>query len=777
MKRKNKLTWIGVTVSCALLALAGAMSGASVVASAENNEQSVGTRYFYSDSGTLESYLNKAAQTQPLYKGIRTEIADLTVGEDVTVYYNGLISPTATNLGVVYFDEYNADAMVLTYTLASDRSKCLSIIDIKRDGKYYFSVALTDDIEIRNGYAYIQGTQQKTVGLESSDADAEYSDEGFLHNNGVNVLMNVLPSGDVHVKSDAIAANVLSDSFLEKASEQLAGTEYADLYKKEYVQELITAFGSGQGNNTSIFSLTYKSVQSSEIAFHLRGISGQWIGDNGGVSPWNGGNTYGFATQKKNTVYLNVPNNMADLFNLHTIYTASGETETNPFGVGFFGTDENGSGGTWFKIENGSSTYSYTPTEKGKFYVRIGAYIAPNYSSLGSYSPYTVFEFDVVEANPIISGVKNAMTIEGMTYDMSAFFDVWHVGERENAVFSYEVDGVAQSGSALLADGKSHEIKLTVTDEYGNSGFATHTISGTKISLEETVSHTAVRGMATVLPIPHVDGLLSYSVTVKDQDGEFVTNDAVFVFEKEGTYTLEYTFFADGAAPIVKTSTLKLNFRTAVPTITVEGTYEKEYYSGKTLQILSAKAADETGATYDITTNVYLDDEKLTVTDGKIVLSEEGIYTISYKCLYADNLPLRKECVFRVVRDTIAPAIVVKGTYAEEYVKGTIVSVFDFVATDDSGMVSDAFVSAYCNGTEMQISADKLLTLSQEGKYEIVYSAVDYAGNKKEVKCTFTVPKTGKTNGCASMIDAFSFGVVGIGVCILLAFSQKKKAQ
>lgn len=773
MKKKFKIAFIGTI--CCVAALVGAMRfSVDVSAKAAENYQSVGERYFYSESGKLESFLNKAATSQPLYKGVRTEIKDLTVGEDVTVYYNGLISPTATNLGVVSYDEYNADAMVLTYTLASDRSKQLSLVSVKRSDGYYFSVALTDDIEIRDGYAYIRGTEQKTIGVESSAADASYSGEGCRQVNGTDVLMNVLPSGDVHIKANDIAANILSEAFLSQASAELDGTKYADLYTEEYVRTLLTDFGSGAGDNTSIFSLTYKSVHSDHVAFHLRGISGQWIGDNGGTSPWNGGNTFGFATQKKTTVYLNAPNNLADLFVLHSIYVADGETQTNPYGIGFFGTDENGNGGTWFNIKDGQSSFTYTPTEKGKFYVKIGGYVAPNYSALGSYSPTTVFEFDVIDGNPVIAGVKDATAIEGMSYDMSVFFDVWHLGAEDKAIYTYEVDGIPQSDSVLVADGNTHELKLTVTDEYGNSGYAVRTVLGTRIELAESVSHTAVRGTAVVLPVPHVNGKVSYALEVKNSENEVITHDSVYVFEKEGVYTLEYTFYADGATPIIKTSTFKLAFRSAIPTILINGTYEKEYYLGQTLKILSATATDEVGRIYDVTVNVYYGEDKASTENGELLLEKEGIYIISYECDYADGLTMRSECVFRVAHDDVAPEIVVKGTYAEKYEKDSMISVFDFVASDDSGLLADSFVMAYANGTEIQISEDGFLKLSQKGVYEIVYSALDLSGNKKEIKYTFSVVED-ENSGCSSAIELFPLGGIAL-LCTLLILRKREDA-
>lgn len=766
-----------------LCVLLGGLSMSNQKVSASGVEQSVGGRYFTSTNGTLESFLNKSATNQPLYKGIRTEVSGLAVGEDVTVYYNGLVSPNASNSAVVYYDEYNArtmdaDAIIWTYTLANERSKQLSIINLQRGGNYYLSIALTDNIEIREGYAYLKGTQQKTVGLSALAEDAPYNGEGCP--GGAGLEHKIWADGTISLNKSYNIANILSEEFLQAASEQLSGTEYEYLYTMEYVQSLLSDFGSGAGNNTSILSITYKNVRQDKIAFHIRGISGQWIGDNGGAHPWNGGNTYGFATQKKTTIYLNAENNLADLFNLHTIYLANGAQETNPYGVGYFGTDENGEGGEWFKIENGESVASYKPTDFGKFYVRLGGYIAPNYSALGSYSPVTVFEFDVVEGYPTLSGVEGATTIEGMEYDMSTFFNTWYLGIPEMATFAYEVDGIPHTGNTLLADGKDHEVKLTITDEYGNTGSAIHRIYGTSIQVQAEVSHIVAQGDITVLPVPHVPSGASYTLCVKDESGAIITNNPVYVFNKAGVYTLEYTFVAKGATPIVKTAELIISFKNAVPTLSVNGVYNKEYFVGEKIALLSATADDVLGTQYTVNIQVYWGLESVAVQDGTILLDKEGIYTVAYSVSYDDGKNVIVEKAFKAIKDVIAPEIVVKGTYAETYQTGTVISVFDIVTIDNSELAVENSVAVYYNGNELTLE-DKVFVLSEQGTYEIVYTATDLSGNKSEKRHSFTVGENASSDnnegcraGCQSTIGATMGAVVTL--CGLVLFLRKKES-
>lgn len=773
MKKKKLATIIGM-VGCMVLSAIACCGLQSKTVSAAETDQSVGDRYFSATSGSVESFLNKSATNQSLYKGIRTEVTDLTVGEDVTIYYNGLVSPTASNAAVVYYDAYNpgtldAEAILFTYTLASDRSKQFTLISLQRDNQTYLSMALTDDIEIRDGYAYIAGTNQKTVALADKNSTT-YTEEGFS-TGGAGGENKLTPAGEMWITKTNSIGNILSDEFLKVASKHLAGTQYASYYTKEYVQALLTAFGTGAGSNTSIFSLEYKGIRQSQLAFHIRGISGQWIGDNGGVHPWNGGNTYGFATQKKTTIYLNADNNLADLFDLHTIFLASGATETNPFGVGFYGTDASGNGGTWFKIENGQSTFSYRPTQFGKFYVKLGGYISPNYSALGSYSPTTIFEFDVIEGYPEINGKENVTAIEGLTYNMSAFFDIWCLGNAERATFAYEVDGAPYNGETLLADGEDHEIKLTVTDEYGNSGFGVQNVRGVSIEMPESVTHTTVQGLSVVLPVPYVPAGVSYSVAIKDASGQVISNESVYVFEKEGTYTVEYLFTAEGADVFIKTLEFKISFQTAIPQISIAGEYEKEYYVGHTVALLDATAKDELGNMYTPTVTVYLNDKVVDSTNGSIVCQKAGIYTVSYVCAYANGQQIIKEKVFRVISDTEKPNIVVKGNYAANYEIGAIIQIFDFVAVDNSGLLSNTSVQVYMNNQTIAWEGNELV-LSENGVYKIVYQATDLAGNKREVQYQIRVG-TGSnqavSGGCGSVVVApISAVVLLLGACLLL---------
>lgn len=786
MKKKFLATFFGA-LGYAALSL-GLLCGVNAnIARAEEDYQSVGDRYIYSTSGKVESFLNKKAVTSS-YKGVRTEITNLTSGEDFTAYYNGLVSPVATNKAVVYYDMENAnpdaEAFIYTYTLAKDRSKQVSIVSVYRSGGYYFSVALTDEIEIRDGYAYLAGTDQKTVGLASASADAAYTSEGFWSQNGRDLQHLVATNGNVYISSTSVAANIKSEAFLTAAKENLAGTKYESLYTAEYVNDMITAFGSGAGNNTAILSITYKNVKRESVAFHLRGISGQWIGDAGGVAPWNGGNTYGFALQKTNVIYKNVPVKLEDLFTLHTIYVADGATAANPFGVGFYNTDAAGSGGTWFKIENGKGVISggyaaeYKATETGKFYVSMGAYVGSNYSALGSWSPKTVFEFEVISGDPVISGKDGAVSYKGMTYDLSAFFDTWYLGKAENANFAYKIDGAICADGKLIADGADHTAELTISDEYGNVGTGVAEIKGAEINLEENVSIAPFKGKATVLPVPYVKGgagnFVQYSLKITDESGKLITTDSVYTFTENGTYNVEYTFTADGADKMVKNMRLTVDILPLIPEIEIDGEYSGEYFTGHTLKILAATAQDEIGDTYAVIVTLKNGAEKISLKENQAVLEKSGTYTVTYVCEYAAGKSVSLSREFSVVKDNISPEIVVEGAYETSYEYGTVIRLCGFSVSDNSEEIAFSGVKVYLNGAELALD-NGLLRLTKSGKYEIVYYASDLSGNSSEVK--FAIELSGEEEedkGCGSVLSAVAPLNVLIA-CVLLIVRRKKR--
>ena len=791
MKKKLFTALFGVLGGVAL-SLGAIATGNATTAQAEDNYQSVGDRYFYATSGNVESFLDKKAANSS-YKGLRTELTNLTPGEDVTAYYTGLVSPVAANKAVVYYDMSNsspdAEAFIYTYTLAKDRSRQVSIISIERNGSYYFSVALTDEIEIRDGYAYLAGTDQQTVGLTGTSADAAYTTNGFWSKNGSDLQHVVTTTGDVYISSTSIAANIKSNAFLDSASEKLAGTKYEDLYTEESVNGMISAFGSGAGNNTAILSITYKGVKRSEVAFHLRGVSGQWIGDKGGVAPWNGGNTYGFALQKTNVIYKNVPVRLDELFSLHTLYISSGAEKTNPFGVGFYNTSASGEGGTWFKIENGKGiigggyTAQYTPTETGRFYVKLGAYVAPNYSALGSYSPSAVFEFEVVNGDPVIESKEDVLAYKGMTYDLSAFFNVWHLGKKENTIFEFKLDGVACADGKLIADGLNHSAQLTVTDEYGNKASGVAEIRGAEIVIDEEVKITPFKGKSVALPVPFVRGnaagRVSYSLKLKDETGKVLSTEALYTFVKDGTYSVEYTFEADGATSMVKVVRLIVEIQPLIPEIVIGGEYGAEYFTGHVLKIFKATATDETGDGYEVKATLKNGSNNVSVENDEVKLETAGAYTLTYVCEYASGKTVSVVREFSVVKDDIAPEIVVEGTYAENYERGTVIRLCGFSASDNSEEVASSGVKVYLNGNEIAVE-DNMLRLSNVGKYEIVYYATDLSGNASETKFSFEVSgeeeKSGCNKGCKSALSG-AVPLSALIACALVAIMRKRKSN
>ena len=105
---------------------------------------------------------------------------------------------------------------------------------------------------------------------------------------------------------------------------------------------------------------------------------------------------------------------------------------------------------------------------------------------------------------------------------------------------------------------------------------------------------------------------------------------------------------------------------------------------------------------------------------------------------------------------------------------------FDLVAIDGSGLPVDTSVAVYLNGTQLSLD-DNIFVLSEEGTYEIVYTAIDLSGNQAENKYSFTVGENtdpdnneGCRAGCQSTIGATMGAVVTL--CGLVLFARKKES-
>ena len=189
MKKKVTLKLLsclfGLFMTAGVVATAVDYAPVSVNAEDVNNG---GTRWFTAlGDGELKTYNNPPeGQTT---KGFWAEYTPAQGEDKVEIFYNATIKEFAGENYAYVVSSGSAKAVVMTYTQYAygwegAAGTTVSLIYMKRpDGKTYATVSLTPDLEFdyENGYAYIAGTNQKTVGW---DGEA-HSETGTLCDDGM----------------------------------------------------------------------------------------------------------------------------------------------------------------------------------------------------------------------------------------------------------------------------------------------------------------------------------------------------------------------------------------------------------------------------------------------------------------------------------------------------------------------------------------------------------------------------------------------------------------
>jgi hypothetical protein len=147
--------------------------------------------------------------------------------------------------------------------------------------------------------------------------------------------------------------------------------------------------------------------------------------------------------------------------------------------------------------------------------------------------------------------------------------------------------------------------------------------------------------------------------------------------------------------------------------------------------------------------------------------------------------------------DTENPTITVNGTYEKKYLKGSVLTVHGAVFADSYIFADGSAVSPDENETAIRVFAeiggarveqtvtDGKITLGMLGKYYVVYTAIDLAGNQalteyelESVESFGNDPDDGLTGGQIAAIVGGSVAcaaAIGAGVFFLLRFLKKKK--
>ena len=207
--------------------------------------------------------------------------------------------------------------------------------------------------------------------------------------------------------------------------------------------------------------------------------------------------------------------------------------------------------------------------------------------------------------------------------DGSAFAPT-ETGEYIVKYVGVDKDGNASDGttrSIVVIDGK---VPVIVVDEIADSALIRSSIT--------VPTATATDGGDETTPLD-VTFKVIYKVNASDVTGEelSVAQGEKITFGRAGTYVfVYYSIDADGNE-IDKTFAVTVRPDTDRPVLTVEGgTDNVTATKGEEITVRPATAADEVDGTVTVTVKVTFGVTEVTVTDGKFVAENEGVYSVTY---------------------------------------------------------------------------------------------------------------------------------------------------
>ena len=207
--------------------------------------------------------------------------------------------------------------------------------------------------------------------------------------------------------------------------------------------------------------------------------------------------------------------------------------------------------------------------------------------------------------------------------DGSAFAPT-ETGEYIVKYVGIDKDGNASNGttrSIIVIDGK---VPVIVVDEIADSALIKSSIT--------VPTATATDGGDETTPLD-VTFKVIYKANASDVTGEelSVAQGEKMTFDRAGTYVfVYYSIDADGNE-IDKTFAVTVRPDTDRPVLTVEGgTDNVTATKGEEITVRPATAADEVDGTVTVTVKVTFGVTEVTVTDGKFVAENEGVYSVTY---------------------------------------------------------------------------------------------------------------------------------------------------
>lgn len=412
MKRKKVVGLAALSMGAAL-ALGIGIGLGGIAASAETVYSSSERDYwvFTSGSGDYTVSLDTAARGQTAYKGVETVITPAEGVKDVGITLKGRVDPM--QFSIFYNDNQvkgtaDADAIVYTYTSMADPDKQVSIICTNRDNRSWYTLAFTDDLEVKDGFTYVAGTQQKAIGFRDmshcDESGFNYGNEnswGAIYNG--DYWLKLDSEGKVYYNSTTDIGNIKNEDFLSLSKKNLSGTKYEERYTAEYAQEVISALSKG-----ARMEIKWYGVKTDKLDFHIRQINGTWIGDAGGKGLESAAvSTSILAYKKRNVLYVGETYKLSDL-----LYAGLFSFRTDPKGLsGWYAksvnkTADNNSDSLWY---NGLTQLnkSVTMNEAGTYSLTIGGNMGNYYLPAADGYPRNM-TFEVVNKTSVIYKANGA---------------------------------------------------------------------------------------------------------------------------------------------------------------------------------------------------------------------------------------------------------------------------------------------------------------------------------------------------------------------------------
>lgn len=245
------------------------------------------------------------------------------------------------------------------------------------------------------------------------------------------------------------------------------------------------------------------------------------------------------------------------------------------------------------------------------------------------------------------------------------------------------------------------------------------------------------------------DGVYNIKVTSKDIAGNETVQTVKFTIDKTKPVIKDIEQFANEEEYKAYSDALKANDPDAKKLIPILNKFEFDYDVDDVVKDLTT-----------VTYKLYLDD---VLYDG-LSKVDDGFHEL--KIVAEDEVGNSSERSFYFILDSVNPVIIVAGVENGDNLKEPT------TITVSLQLAEDTLTSVKLNGSDMAIESNTAtFEVNQKGKYELVVSAVDEAGNISESVIKF---EYGKTSGVLWIILGILGGAVLLGLILFILGKRRR---